>query len=228
MNLTAKFACIVCWLLMLPTLTFAQYKWKKSPVHTWIIGLGFNAVNDNPEIFDRFWFIDERWNAPYFPARLSVERNFKYGFAVGGNLSYNHYKSSKLVQGTVIESTGNFFSIDIYAKYRFNMNYKRAEWFDPYLTICSGYTTRLHPMFQNAMHLGFSVGSNFWLSKSIGIQLETGAKFGLGANFPTERTNYVQHSVSLLYRLYPSKRSKRPKPRYKWVKDKPKGNPNRM
>jgi OmpA-OmpF porin, OOP family len=228
MYLFAKRFTLLIGLLCISTIGYGQFKWKKQPSHTWIVGLGFNFVNDNPEIFNRFWFIEERWNAPYFPSRLSLERNLKYGMALGGNLSYNQYRPGKLVQGSILQSGGHLIMIDVYFKYRFNMNYKRVEWFDPYVAIGTGYTARLHPWYQNAIHLSGAVGSNFWLSKTIGVQLETSVKFGLGAQFPAERTNYSQHSISLLYRIYPSKKSKRPKARYKWVHDKPKVKVNRM
>jgi hypothetical protein len=228
MNLKLIKSLVLCWFLLITGLSSAQFKWRRTPSHTWIIGLGFNAVNDNPEIFDRFWFVDERWNAPYFPSRFSLERNLKHGFGLGGFLSYNQYKSGKLVQGERLASGGHFFAIDVYGKYRFNMNYKRVEWLDPYISLGIGYTIRTIPFASNAIHAGGQIGSNFWFSKSIGIQLETAIKFGLGAQFPAERTNYVQHSFSLLYRIYPSRKPKRPKARYKWVHDKPKGNVNRM
>ena len=44
------------------------------------------------------------------------------------------------------------------------------------------------------------LGCNFWFSKVIGLQLQSGGKFGLTSPF-MGKSNYMQHSVGLVFRF---------------------------
>lgn len=205
-----------------------QYRWRSKPQHTWIFGLGFQAIDDYNVPFGDLFKGGRTWHLLPYPTRLSAERNFNYGIGVGGLLQYNQLKQGKFVNEVTNPSLVHVVSFDGYVKYRFNMKYKKVSWFDPYVALGLGYTMRFSSASSDHITTNIHLGSNFWFTDRIGVQIETSAKFALGASYPTHPASYLQHSASFLYRLYPSKRQKKSKQRYKWIRKKPKGNANRI
>ena len=230
-HITHRCICSVFILVTLgiSTYSFSQtYRWRSKPQHTWILGLGYHAVDDYSVAFGDIFAGHRTWHILPYPARFSVERNLKYGFGVTGLVHYNQYKSGRYVNEVINNSLIHVVSIDAMLKYRFNMNYKRISWFDPYLGIGLGYTLRFGANNADNVTANIHVGSNFWFTERIGLQIETSAKLGLGASFPGHSSSYLQHSASFLYRIYPNNKQRRDKARYKWTKKKPKGNVNRI
>lgn len=208
--------------------TAQPYRWRKKPQHTWILGFGYHAIDDYGVSFGQVFSGNRTWHILPYPARLSVERNLKYGLGITGLLQYNEYRPGRQVNELVNNQLIHVASFDAMLKYRFNMKYQRVSWFDPYIGVGLGYTMKFGSTTMDNVTANVHVGSNFWFSKRIGMQIETSAKFALGSSFPAHPDSYLQHSVSFLYRIYPSTNKKKDKARYKWSKKKPKGNINRI
>ncbi|MEO6303600.1 MAG: hypothetical protein ABIP51_10535, partial [Bacteroidia bacterium] len=66
-------------------------------------------------------------------------------------------------------------------------------------------------------NFNIGLGTNIWLTRALGINLQSIAKFGVSSRFPRSSSNYLQHSLSLIIKL--QKGSKNPfiRPRYKWI-----------
>ena len=205
-----------------------QNRWRKKPEHTWILGLGMHVVDDYSVSLGQVFSGNRTWHFVPYPARLTVERNLKYGFGITGLLHYNQYLPGKRVNEVVNNQLMHVASFDAMLKYRFNMKYKKVSWFDPYLGVGLGYTMKFGATTMDNVTANVHIGSNFWFSKRIGMQIETSAKFALGATFPAHEDSYLQHSLSFLYRIYPNTKKRRDKSRYKWTRKKPKGNINRI
>jgi len=209
--------------------SFSQpYRWRKKPEHTWILGLGVHAIDDYNVSLGQVFSGNRTWHFVPYPARFSFERNLKYGFGITGLLHYNQYLPGKYVNEVVNNQLFHVASFDAMLKYRFNMRYKRVAWFDPYIGIGLGYTMKFGSTTMDNVTTNVHIGTNFWFTQKIGMQIETSAKFALGATYPAHEDNYLQHSVSFLYRIYPNSKKKRDKAHYKWTKKKPKSRINRI
>jgi len=205
-----------------------QYRWRSKPQHTWILGIGFQAIDDYNIPLGQLFNGNRTWHILPYPSRFNLERNLTYGFGVGGNINYNRFLAGKLVNEQVNTNLVHVIGVDAYVKYRFNANYKKISWFDPYLALGIGYTWRFSALANDNLSTNFHVGSNFWFTQKVGLQLESSLKLALGATYPNHPASYLQHSLTFLYRIYPSTKKRRDKARYKWTKKKPRGNVNRI
>jgi hypothetical protein len=67
--------------------------------------------------------------------------------------------------------------------------------------------------------LNVSFGANFWFSRHWGAQLQTTGKLGLMKEIYTGDSNYLQHSLGVVYRFTPKRKSSNTfsKRRHKWT-----------
>jgi hypothetical protein len=228
-NSRFSFVLVVLVFVLLNGACFSQqYRWRSKPQHTWIFGLGFQAIDDYNVPFGNVFNGNRTWHILPYPSRFNLERNLKYGFGVGGNVNYNTFLAGKMVNEQLNNTLIHVVGIDAYVKYRFNANYKKMTWFDPYLAAGLGYTWRFSSAARDNVSTNIHVGSNFWFTQKFGVQIESSLKLALGATYPSHPASYLQHSLTFLYRIYPSTKQRRDKARYKWTKKKPKGNVNRI
>jgi len=203
---------------------FAQpYKTIKTyKTYNWMVGISWSAIDDDGRPFNALFNLPN-WNYEMYPTRLSLDKYFKYGWSLEGVATYTNYLGGKLVNGK-LEASGAFFSFDVNGKYSFYNQYApKARWIDPYFTFGLGYTYRSNAFTENHIpNLNLGFGINFWIAKGFGIQIHSNAKFGVYPRFWNTNTNYLQHSIGIVYRWGEGsiKNSPKEKKQYKWTKDK--------
>lgn len=166
------------------------------------------------------------YNFEYFPSRLMVDRYLNKGFSLEAAMLFNTYKGNTIVNNTP-GVAGFLVNLDISGKYSFSRHMGNAKWLDPYIALGLGASFRTDGTADPFVpSTNLNLGCNFWFgrTKSWGAQIQTSGKLALFPGIPFNGANYIQHSVGVVYRFTPGKRSKgnRDKPRYPWTKDKQK------
>lgn len=194
---------------------------KKNP-YKWMFGLSWSFIDDNGEAYSKLFDIGGSYNFEYFPTKLMVDRYFRKGWSMEGLITYNRFYSDKQINDTTgIE--GILFSGDVHLKYSFNRFFRRAKWFDPYVSMGLGVTFRDVREQPVTPTVNATFGANFWFSRKWGAQLQTTGKLGLTADIYTGNSDYLQHSVGVVYRFTPKRRSTNnfsSKRQHKWTNEK--------
>ena len=112
-------------LLLATNLTFAQDELqvtaKDSIVQSsWIVGVGFNAVDDSGNVFDGIFNVGQEWNIVPFPSRVSVGRYFKNGLGVEAIGTYNKYMKDNIIDGVVLADDIPYYGFDARLTYDLN------------------------------------------------------------------------------------------------------------
>ncbi len=200
---------------------FSQHSlsFKTIKPYKWMIGIGWNVVDDDGRAFSYMLDVKNSWNYLYYPTTLSVDRYLKRGFSVEFVGAYNKYGANKCVNGQM-NRPGTFVSLDLQGKYSFSEMLSESKWFDPYVCIGLGITYRDNYATQIVPTTNLALGANFWY-KNAGLRLQTSGKLGLSGAIWTSDADYVHHSISLLYRFgSKSKRNEFSKPKHKWIHQK--------
>lgn len=181
--------------------------------HFWIFGLGGNVVDDDGSPFKHLFGVLPRWNVKPYPTRITAERSLNDNFSIEGALNFTTYKSYKIINNATGKA-GLFLSLDVNIKNRF----KKLRRFDPYVVYGLGGTYRTVRSFPIGGNINLGLGTNIWLTHVIGINIQSIAKFGLSpTNFIKTSQNYLQHSLSLIFKIQKNGKRAFIKPRYKWV-----------
>lgn len=198
---------------------YLQFKTERP--YKWMFGIGWNVVDDDGHPYTNLFNVPGSWNYQYYPTMIHVDRYLKRGFSVEATGSFNLYSGSTTING-VPGLSGIFGALDIKGKYSF-YNVVGASWFDPFIDLGIGATYRsaIPQTFAPSANVG--VGFNFWV-KNVGLRLYTTGKLGLASPIYRSPTNYLQHSVSILYRMQErdKKNTSSDKKRYKWTHKKEK------
>jgi hypothetical protein len=171
------------------TLSFGKYL-TKTP---WLVffGADFNQ-NDSksrfPLVFNPLKSIT--------PTKFAIEKDI-YGF--------RHWKYSKGFSAQLsLTSTGlnphTFAALDAHLKYDLNTLIGDTKWFDPYLLTGGGYTYSDKSGKDQFINFNLGGGANFWITKKVGINLQTLAKLPLFKS-KIGGSNYYQHSVGLVFKI---------------------------
>ena len=160
----------------------------------WLVGLGWNVVDDAGLLFNQAFNANTNWNYVVFPSRLSVGRYFDNGFGLELIGSYNKYKEGNLVDGQILTDDIDYFSVDLRASYDLNYLFGETGFFDPYVGVGLGYA--------DANNLGrtnflSTIGFRLWFNEDLGLDINTNGHFAL----KEEATNHYQHALGLVYRF---------------------------
>lgn len=199
----------------------SQYLRKRNDPYKWMFGLGWNVVDDDGLAFSNLLDYTTSWNYLYYPTTLSIDKYLKRGWSVDGALSYNRYTTSKLINDST-GVKGVFVAADVSLKYSFlpRMAYY-AQWLDMYFAFGAGMTYRQTMSTPITPMLSLTLGANLWFSKSWGLRLQTAGKLGLVSDIWASNTDYVQHTIGLVYRVKPVYKSNfSNKRQYKWTSKK--------
>lgn len=182
----------------------------------WIIGGGWNVVHDDAgKWFKNLFNTGKAWNIPPYPSRLTCEKvlDKEQGWSIELMLAYNRYGIGNFIDEdrAFVTTQWSLFSADVMGKYDFNKLYdlnalmfKDQEIFQPYGTFGLGYTMRTMPRFPHTATFNLGLGFNAWIYEGWGIQVQSLAKFGLRAKFPFSGSNYLQHSIGVVYKFQPA------------------------
>lgn len=170
---------------------------KKDSIVTssWIVGLGFNAVDDAGSEFEDVFNFEDNWNTVPFPSRLSIGRYFKNGLGLEAIGSYNRYKEGKIVDGLVNTEDIDYYAFDFRVSYDLNQILGETGWFDPYVGIGVGYTDANN---QGRGTYNASVGFRTWFSDRFGLDFNSTGKWAMDTE---NATNHLQHAVGGVYRF---------------------------
>lgn len=201
----------------------AQPTWwmgQKRP-YKWMIGGGWNAVDDDGRDVCQPFDAGQSWHYPLFPSRIMADRYLKKGLSLEFAGAYNNYSSSKLVNDTTGLS-GLFISADLNTKFSFYQLFYPMKWFDPYASLGLGITHRDAYRQTVTGNLNVCVGFNFWVYRGLGIQIQTSGKLAINGQFFNTDADYMQHTLGVVYK-FPEDRYRTPYGRkYKWTKSRQK------
>ena len=162
---------------------------------SWMVGLGFNAVDDAGSEFSNFLNATDNWNIVPFPSRVSLGRYFKSGLGIEAIGTYNRYKEGKTIDNLIISEDINYYGIDLRFSYDLNGILGHTGFFDPYVGIGVGYT--------NANNVGRGtyntlIGFRTWFSDKFGLDFNSTGKWAMSTE---NATNHIQHAVGVVYRF---------------------------
>ena len=163
-------------------------------VSSWMVGLGWNFVNDSGERLNNITTIKDRWNAVAFPSRINIGRYFKSGIGLEAITTYNIYKEGNIIDGVVNPEDKDYFGFDTRISYDLNKIVGQTGWFDPYLGVGVGYT------YANDLSRGTYngvIGFRTWFSDRWGLDFSTSGKWSFG----NEASNHVQHAAGVVYQF---------------------------
>lgn len=165
-------------------------------VSSWIVGLGYNIVDDSSrDGFQSYFDVKGTWNAVPYPSRISIGKYFKNGLGLEAIASYNKYKVGKIVDGLPpLTNDKNYYSVDSRLSYDLNKIIGETGWFDPYIGVGLGFTDA------NSISRGtFNgvLGFRTWFSYRLGLDVNTSGKWRMNKN----ATNHLQHVIGVVYRF---------------------------
>lgn len=216
-----KFALAVFAVSYLASTSIAQpssIDRKKNP-YKWMLGVSWNVVDDDGDIFGNMINFQDSWNYLPYPTQLSFDKYLRRGWSLEGMAAYNKYTTPKLISDTTGLS-GIFISGDFHVKFSF---YRQmgSKWFDPYISAGLGVTYREVRDLAITPTANVALGANFWITKRWGLQLQTVGKFGLISETYDSDSYFFQHSAGIVYRRTDSRKPKRNnKKRFGWTDDK--------
>lgn len=165
-------------------------------VSSWIVGLGYNIVDDSSrDGFQSYFDVKGTWNAVPYPSRISIGKYFKNGLGLEAIASYNKYKAGKIVDGLPpLTNDKNYYSVDSRLSYDLNKIIGETGWFDPYIGVGLGFTDA------NSITRGtFNgvLGFRTWFSDRLGLDVNSSGKWRMNKN----ATNHLQHVIGVVYRF---------------------------
>ncbi len=173
----------------------------------WIVGLGFNVVDDDGHKLRKLFDVQNSWNFVYFPSRLSIERTMQQGFSVEAAATYNQLKAGKIINGAINKKTSNYVALDVSAKYNLQCFFDCSKfWIRPFILAGYGYTDRGIPTVHyydsrvatttGSFTQNLGLGFNVWMNKDFAFSFQSMAKF-VGKT----SSNQMQHSITVIYKL---------------------------
>lgn len=192
LSLVFAFAIISSVNAQTPELT----KKDSTVVSSWLVGLGYHAVDDSGDAFNRLFDFDKAWNTVAYPSRVNVGKYFENGVGLEVIGAYLKYKKGKKIENDILEEDQNFISLDSRISYDLNKIIGETGWFDPYIGAGVGFT-RVADVSRTTYNgvLGFKA----WFSDHWGVDVNSSGKFTFERT--TNGTNYLQHAAGVVYRF---------------------------
>ena len=179
----------------------------------WIVGAGWNIVDDNGQKMGDLFGQGGSWSMLGYPSSVRVEKNYNAPLSFVFLGAYNQYSDSKVINGEFHDEASTFLSFDLNAKYNFMHLYNvNTEWFgfetdvfDIYGSFGGGFTHRSTNQVGNQGTVNLGVGMNAFVYKNWGFNIDATAKFAV-QDFWHTAANYTHYSIGVLYKLKSSKR----------------------
>ena len=168
---------------------------------TLVFGLSEHIVIDNGKEY-QFKFDTKNWQLTPFPSKISAEAYLKKGWSLQTEFAYTGYKANSVVDNVTQLKSNTFFSADLNVRYHFETLFLQPSFFDPYLTSGYGFTYRsaVNSTQTSIGTTNLGLGMNFWIYKGFGLNLQSVGKFALKGG---SKSNYLHHSIGVVYRLKP-------------------------
>jgi len=161
---------------------------------SWMVGVGWNFIDDSGDAFNDFTTIRDQWNGVAFPSRINIGKYFENGLGLEAIASYNRYKRGNIIDGVILSEFKDYFSIDSRLSYDLNKLVGHTAWFDPYVGIGIGYSDAndVPRGTYNAI-----IGFRTWFSDRWGLDFSSSGKWSFG----NEASNHIQHAVAVVYQF---------------------------
>ncbi len=161
---------------------------------SWMVGVGWNFIDDSGDAFNDFTTIKDQWNGVAFPSRINVGRYWKSGLGLELIGTYNNYKAGNTIDGITISEDIPYWGIDTRLSYDLNKLVGETGFFDPYVGVGLGYS--------DANNLGRGtynaiIGFRTWFSDRWGLDFSSSGKWSFG----NEASNHIQHAVAVIYQF---------------------------
>ncbi|NER11555.1 Outer membrane protein OmpA [Muriicola jejuensis] len=161
---------------------------------SWMVGVGWNFIDDSGDAFNDFTTIRDQWNGVAFPSRINVGRYWKSGLGLELIGTYNNYKAGNTIDGITIPEDIPYWGIDTRLSYDLNKLVGETGFFDPYVGVGLGYS--------DANNLGRGtynaiIGFRTWFSERWGLDFSSSGKWSFG----NEASNHIQHAVAVIYQF---------------------------
>jgi outer membrane protein OmpA-like peptidoglycan-associated protein len=167
--------------------------------NTWAVGIGVNVVDFYPTNsgisghgtwFSEFANAPDHFNIMSTLSKVTISKYIDDGFSfeMGGSLN----KISK--DGDNSAPNLSYFGLDGALKYDLNGFIGETSWVDPYASVGGGYTW-LDNSGTGTFNAG--LGFNFWLSKRVGLNLESKYKHA----FESQLSQHFQHTLGFIFKF---------------------------
>ncbi|MEZ2415496.1 OmpA family protein [Muriicola sp. E247] len=161
---------------------------------SWMMGIGWNFIDDSGDAFNDFTTIRDQWNGVAFPSRLNIGRYWQSGLGLELIGTYNNYKEGNTIDGVTITEDIPYWGIDTRLSYDLNKLVGETGFFDPYVGVGLGYS--------DANNLGRGtynaiIGFRTWFTDRWGLDFSSSGKWSLG----NEASNHIQHAVGVVYQF---------------------------
>ena len=162
----------------------------------WMLGIGYNIVDDSGNIFDTPLRVQDNWNVLPYPSRISVGRYFNSGLGIELIGSYNKYKEGKIIDKTINTEEADYLAFDSRLSYDLNKIIGDSNFFDPYIGVGLGFVEA-----SNISRTTFNatVGVRTWFTNRLGMDINAAGKWSVNKN--KTKSNHIQYGIGLVYKF---------------------------
>ncbi len=173
--------------------------YKKVKPYTWMLGISWNAMEDDGYRYAHLFNFKDSWNLPAFPTSLNFDFYMQKGMSIDVMASYNEYNQGKTINLDTTRS-GKAGALSVHFKYSFGF-LMRQQRVDPFVFGGIGYTGREAVWPQNMLSGNIGAGVNVMIWKGLGIQVRTTGKVGVIPNLYDPEFDYLHHHFGLIYKF---------------------------
>jgi hypothetical protein len=195
--------------------SFAQFSMMDFIFRPTTIQVGWHALDDDAAAFKGF-FDYKKWSMLYYPTRVTVSKTVVSNLKAELALAYTKMNQAAYSRERYL-APGVFFCADLNVRYNFTINFPALERLDqpkatPLQKFASGlalnffpvtgfgYSQRTQTEFAKSPTFNLGFGGTLWLNKNkFGIVAQTMGKWGLQKPILRAGSNYIHHSVGLIY-----------------------------
>ena len=195
---------VVIQTVLITTESFSQIQKEKNDStfqkSKWIIGTGFNGVNDDGFIDRKYFDLKNSWSIRF--QTINIDRKIFGNFYINAMFSKNLYNEGVRKDLLIVKTPTNFTSYDLNLKYSFERFLTKNYWLEPYVFVGYGYTNRTsdNNYNNNITHnynKNLGLGTYVWLGNHWGVNLQASAKWST----TKDQTNYKQNIIGVVYKV---------------------------
>lgn len=204
------------FIILLLAFTVSKVNAQELKPYTFMVGLSWNAIDDDGDPYRNLLNFMPRWNMIPAPTTVSVDYYLQQGMSVEALFNFNRYIGSNIVNANTGEK-GLVFNSDVNFKYSFGYLMEQP-YFDPFIFLGVGYTNRPIDRINHMVSPNLGVGFNVMFTEYIGIQLRAAGKVAVHPVIYEHESNYLHYHAGVIYRFgahnYAGKFDGK---RYKWT-----------
>lgn len=153
---------LVC--LNVVILFFCGNVFSQNDNNSFILGCGFNIVDDSFSSTYNPFNSSEQWNIGKFPSYYSLSSELFERTFVGFAVTTNDYKKNKLINGVNIVEEKKYYALDVFLQYKFVSEYSDfidINLFDPFINVGASETRIDKSVFYT---INYGLGFYIWLN----------------------------------------------------------------